>query len=221
MSRLNVRVLTFLLTAVASPFAALADMTYTFTRISSNSGTPVSGQLFVTVSDLGAGQVNFRFGNDVGLASSITQIYFDADVLLKVQSVTAVQGAGNNSLINFSFPAHPENFPSKPANWVTSTGLSAEATAPVSKRGINESNEYLDIVFNLEQGADFYDVIAALNQGYVADDNRGIRIGMHVQAHADEESDSYVNGPAIIPAPDSAVIGVVGLMALGFVRRFR
>lgn len=210
---------------LAAPLAALADMTYTFTRISSNSGMPVDGQLFVTVSDLGSGQVNFRFGNNVGLPASITQIYFDAEVLLGVSSVTAIQGAGNSTLVEFKYPAHPENFPNKPSNWQTTTGLSAEANSPVSRRGINESNEYLDVAFELEQGRSFDDVIAALNQGYVDSENRGIRIGMHVQAHGDGESDSYVNdpnSPTVVPAPDSAAIGVLGLVALAFgARRFR
>src|SRR5262245_47586865 len=78
---------------VALGLVALAALpahavTFTFHNIT-NTQANLSGQLSVEVTEGAvAGTVDFTFYNNVGIASSITDIYFDDGTLLALASVT-------------------------------------------------------------------------------------------------------------------------------------
>lgn len=190
--------------------ADAASVTYGFTRITSNSSDSVASQLFVDVSDearlggpaVGGNQVRFSFRNEVGLASSITGVYFDDGTLL------GIAGIYESSGVDFSQGASPGNLPGHnnitPA-FETTAGFLADSDPPVSHNGVNASSEWLDIIFELKGTQTYADVLNAFTLGGA---DSGLRIGLHVQAHEDGESDSYVNGP-VVPTPTAALGGLV------------
>ena len=58
-----------------------------FVRITSNNVENIEGQLSVSVFDIGGGQVQFAFINNVGIASSVSEVYFDDGTLLGLGTV--------------------------------------------------------------------------------------------------------------------------------------
>jgi hypothetical protein len=186
--------------------SASADL-YSFARITSNSST-ILNQLSVDVTAAGGNRVNFTFKNNVGAASSITGIYFDDDagVLASIKSLTESSG------VDFSTGGSPPDLPSG-TNIGFSSQFRATANPPPSSNGISTSAEYLTIKFDLAGGKAFGDVLAAL-------ESQSIRIGLHVQALPDGKSDSYVTKPptVVVPSPNAAFLGLIGLALLGFQR---
>ena len=176
-------------------------VTVGFTNITNNGNTNVASQLSVDVTSGAGGTVNFKFFNNVGIASSITDIYFDDGTLLSIASITD-SGAG----VAFAAPASPGNLPggnnASPA-FVTTAGFSADSDPPVSANGVNASTEWVNINFTLQSGQTFADTIAALTDG-------SLRIGLHVQAIGTTDgSDSFVNKP--VPEPTTLLLSAIGL----------
>lgn len=140
-------------------------------------------QLSVTITDIGGGQVQFQFDNAGPLASSITDIYFDDGSLLGIASV--INGPG----VDFSQGANPPNLPcgenvSPP--FETTAGFLADSEPPAQPNGVNPS-EWVVIVFDLQGGQTFDDVVSELASG-------ALRIGIHVQGFSDGGSESFVTG---------------------------
>ena len=75
---------------IAAPASAI---TIGFTKITNNGNSNVASQLSADVTDHGDGTVDFTFYNDVGIASSISEIYFDDGTLLALSSISD-SGAG-------------------------------------------------------------------------------------------------------------------------------
>jgi len=193
--------------------------TLSFFNITNNGNANLAGQLGAQVTDPGGGQISFAFSNNVGIASSITDIYFDAGGFLG--GIASLIESG----VDFGIGASPPNVPG--GNSITPvfvTSASADSEPPVSQNGINSSSDLLTIILNLAGGKTFSDVLAALTSG-------DVRVGLHVQAiGAREGSDSYVNnppgggggGPSPVPLPAAVYLfgtAVVGLVALGRRRR--
>ena len=160
-------------------------------------------QLSVEVSDLGGGQVQFDFTNAVGLASSITDVYFDDGTLLGIASIVASAG------VDFAQNATPGNLPggnlASPA-FVATAGFSLDSNSPMlPQNGVDMSGEVLSVIFDLQFGGTFADVLAELANG-------DLRIGLHVQAFSGGDSDSFVNLP--VPEPGTALLVGLGLTAL-------
>lgn len=79
---------------------------YYFTRITNNGGAAIPwNQLWVDVT-ANLSLVDFTFYNDVGVASSITDIYFDDGTLLGISTIRSSAG------VEFSQLAKPGNLPS-------------------------------------------------------------------------------------------------------------
>jgi hypothetical protein len=93
--------------ALLSPRTATADL-FGFTQLTSNTGTNVASQFSVEVTDAGGDNVTFKFTNNVGIASSITAIYFD-DGLFTAGSASVTQGAGTTFALGA--PLTPGNLP--------------------------------------------------------------------------------------------------------------
>lgn len=193
---------------------AAADITYGFTHVTTNGGAPFassfSGQFSVNLSSFSATQVDFKFENNVGLPSSITDVYFDDGALLGIASVFGSAG------VSFNQNATPPNLPGgnnlSPA-FQTTAGFSADSNPPVSSNGVNASGEWVTIRFNLQSGKNFSDVVSDLASG-------ALRVGIHVQSQTGGQSNSYV----LIPLPTTAYLGgagLAGVMAFGWIRRRR
>jgi hypothetical protein len=162
-------------------------------------------QLSVDVSDAGGSQVLFYFTNSGPSASSIADVYFDDGSLLGIASID-----NSSSGVSFSQNATPSNLPA--ANnasppFVTTAGFSADSNPPVQPNGVNPG-EYLGIVFDLQSGQTFADVISELTTG-------ALRVGIHVQGFGTGGSESFVNNPVPVPAAvwlfGSGLLGLVGV----------
>ncbi len=189
--------------AAQAAFAA----SYGFTRITGNSSSDVASQMSVDVTDIGGGQVQFRFFNNVGIASSICDIYFDADgVLNSIASITGSSG------VSFSEGASPANLPG--GNGISpgfEASLSADSASPTTQNGVNSASEWVNMILNLESGQSFGDLISALNSG-------AVRLGLHAQAiGSDGQSDGFVN--RVVPVPAALMLGSLGMALVAMRRR--
>ena len=207
-----------LVAGMIGAIAAANAFEVTFSAISNNSGQAdaVAPQLVVDVSqDFGtATQAYFLFSNEGPIASSICDIYFDADSILgPIDSlIDATMEGFTGGQVDFEVGAAPPDLSGGNTispNFVA-TG-SADSESPVEENGINPG-EWLGIIINLADGVDFAEV-----QGAVADGS--LRIGLHVQAiGTSANSDAFVNGPPPEPpqVPDaSATAMLLGLALLG------
>lgn len=200
--------------------AQAIQVSYGFGAITSNGSSAFASsfnsQLTVTVSNEntgngvpGANQVDFIFRNAVGLASSITDVYFDDGTLLGIASI--FESAG----VDYAQNASPGNLPGGAGiGFVTTVGFSADSQPPTLANGVSAAGESLTIRFNLIAGQTIAHVLAALNGG------SDLRIGIHVQGQG-QESNSYVT-TTLIPLPMGAwagAAGLAGLGAMGWLRR--
>lgn len=199
----------FLLSAAAAtllPAAwASAGPVFNFYRISTDCLEDVGGQLSVEVNDASSGKVDFLFRNDVGIASSITDVYFDDGTLLGIAEITASAG------VSFAQGASPGNLSGgnniSPA-FVTTAGFSADSDPPVEHNGVDALAEWLTIQFTLIDGKTYAQTLAAIADG-------SLRIGLHVQAIGEcLDSDSYVNR-TVVPLPAAAWMGLALLGSVG------
>jgi hypothetical protein len=204
-------------------FSAIpASAYYSFYDITNTNETNASiaeSQIAMEVTAYGANQVSFMFTNAVGEACSITDVYFDDGALL------SIAGIHSSSEVSFDTPATPSNLPggnSVSPPFVTSEQFSADSDTPVMANGVNESDEWLQIIFDLQSGKVFEDVIYALS---LAGEEGGLRVGIHVQGfeiigkNGETLSESLINNNdegAPIPIPGaiwllgSGLIGLVG-----------
>ncbi len=180
-----------------------------FDRITANSIPNPASQLTVDVTDAGGGNVNFRFVNAVGIASSITEIYFQ-DGLLGAATISDSDGAATG--VEFSGPgAIPANLPggsSISPPFVATTLFSVDIGPGNTSRGLNQSSEWLNLQYGVGSYGSFAGVIAALNNPV----NGALRIGLHVRGIDGGTSDSFVNTP--VPEPSTYIVGGLLLIPL-------
>jgi hypothetical protein len=207
---------------------ARADL-YGFGAITNNSGVSgtYAGQLAVDVTAVGSSQVSFTFYNDgpylspydvvSPIAGAITEIYFDDGALLGSPTITNMSG------VNFVNGADPGNLPSGHAldlDFIATVAFSAESDPEKPVNGVNP-NEYVSLLFGLEQGKTFADVLSAIDLGFNQPEVEGaLRIGIHVRGILPEgvnQSDSFI----MTPAPAAVILGMLGLGAAGMkLRKF-
>lgn len=182
--------------------------TYDFARITANSTTNVASQLSMDVSASGAGAL-FTFRNNVGTASSITDIYFD-DIVAPGNLFTTIQHSSNSgSGVSFGSSATPGNLPGgNLINFVAD--YSNDSDSPITDKGVNLATEWVSFLGTFASMKDFNGLIAALDSG-------SFRVGLHVQAIGgpDGNSDSYVNQPNVVPLPAAAWL--FGTALFGFI----
>lgn len=205
------------MTGLLGVTAASAD-TFTFVNITNNDVMDAAigeAQLSVDVEAEGLAQVRFTFHNTGTDAASVTDVYFDDGTLLGIaQIIDSDDGTGGDAGVDFSPGASPPNLPGgetlTPPFQVTA-GFLADSDPAVQANGVNPG-ETLVIIFDLQSGSTFADVLADLNSG-------ALRIGIHVQGYASGGSESYVNGLNQVGEPGSVGIGALALAALLRIRR--
>ena len=192
-----------------SVFVALAMMfvvsvaqaeTLSFENITNNSSIQLSSQLFVDISaqrnEFGSG-VAFTFYNNVGIDSSITDVYFDIGSNAGLFSSLFI--AEQSSGVSFDLTPHPENLPSGETIGFYSD-FGGDSTGAVAANGVNAIGEYVTFLAILGSGFSYDDALAEILNG-------SVRLGMHVQAIAGagaNDSDSYATNVSTVPVPAAA-----------------
>lgn len=182
---------------------------YSFGCITANDATgadcdAAESQLTLTLSG-DASHVTFTFANAGPTASSITDVYFGSALGLSTTGASILNGAG----VSFSFEASPGSLPAGGA-YSFSTTVDADSNAPVASNGVNPGET---LSFNFL--SNYFTTVAAMNT-FASD----TRVGIHVQAFADGESESLVTVTAV-PEPETYALMLAGLGAVGFMARRR
>jgi hypothetical protein len=223
---------------VASVVPAIATTTtldfYNITNVYGNAAN-IAKQLSVDVSDVSghSDQVLFTFYNKGTITSSITEIYFDDGSLLALSNVT------NGTGVNFAQGASPANLPagnSITPEFVASANFLASSASPQVANGVNNydgsgTQEYVSILFTLQTGKTFNDVITALSLPLprtvqyskgkeVPGTDNWLRIGLHVTGLEPTGSESFVN--TAVPLPGAVLLLGAGMFRLvAYARRRR
>ena len=185
---------------------------YSFYNITGNSSTDLSGQLSLDVSELG-GQALFTIANaSGGLASSITQIYFDFGSTSLFAIPNGINFSATNSSatgVKYENGSNPGVLPGgKTVGFtVDDSGSAQSGPGGVMWNGVNPG-EYVGFLGTFTSGSSFSALLSALNSG-------DFRVGLHVQAIAPgDKSDSYVN---VSPVPLPAAAWLFGSALIGFI----
>lgn len=213
---------------LAPGMASAFPVVYGFKNITNNdpeSAAIGEAQIIMEVSQYAAATVNdpeqvlFLFKNLGPEASSISEIYFDDGTLLGISQV--INGTGVAFTSGSADPGDLPGGDSITPVFNVSAGFLAEASNPAPANGV-QPGEQVGIVFNLINGKTTNDVIAALALGLTDGGNSdALRVGMHVIGFANDESESFINGP-VVPEPSTfAIAGLSGLAILGYGLRRR
>lgn len=204
-----------------------------FNPISTNSGWSnaniIGDQVTVEVIDagfdtLGKQVVDFKFTNNVGLTSSVTDIYFQDGPLLGARLVLAQSPGVSFSDIGVS----PKNLPgwnTLTPKFRTTAGFSADADS--SPTGLNSAGDWVTFRFTLLNGNTYNQILEALDNGYESptavwnNDGTdksgglpGLRIGIHVSSIGPRgDSDSFINGARVGVVPEPASLATWGIGA--------
>lgn len=202
--------------AVLVAASAQAGISYGFNPV----GTSISGAgLTLDVSDAGGGQVAFSFSNQ-GLTPhvSIVNVYWDYHGYDAFSGITSVSGSSGVNYLDKSgnfIEANPWDLPGgksiDPA-FSSSFGLSPDSKGGKVKNGVG-TGETLDVLWSMAPGADYQNLIGAINAGEV-------RVALHVQDLRGGDSESLVSAPSV-PLPPAVWLFGTGLVGLYAVNRRR
>jgi hypothetical protein len=190
---------------------------YCITTNSASNCAIGEAQLAVDVTSYSSNQVLFTFTNTGSFQSTISEIYFDDGTLLGIAELIDRDNGGDLDVAFTQDDVDPVNPPVLPGGdsifpvFEVTAGFLADADNPAPRWGVSPG-EWLGIVFNLESGGTYDDVLAELTDGR-------LRIGMHVINFSNGGSESFVNNP--IPVPAAIWLLGSGLLGLGAIGRRR
>ena len=206
--RLSILAVLFMLLGASA--ASATTVSFSFNCIAGDGGGECAiplDQLSLEVTDLGGGEVSFTITNNDGEPSFVAGVYFEdeADVLDDLASV--LDGSG----VDFQEGGAPPNLPSGnvedfDADWAVT------ARSPAHSNGA-QSGESVTIVFELESGVSFDDLIEAMESGE-------LRVGVHAPAFDNRGNKSFLAGTeAVVPEPGALALLLAGLGAFALRRR--
>jgi hypothetical protein len=172
-------------------------------------------QLAVDVSDRGKRQVLFLSLNTESENASITGVYFDDGTLPGLSGLIDANddalGSFGDPGMDFSPGASPGDLPGGSAvGFIVTTGFLGDSDPPAEQDGVNPG-ETLGVVFALQAGGTYQDLIGGLIDG-------SPRIGVHAPSIGTGGSESFVNARPLAPEPGSALLLGLGLACLARTR---
>jgi hypothetical protein len=202
--------------------ATLANAsTYHFVQTNPNNNTlvktPLGDQLTLDVNAGTGNQVLFRFTNPVGIASSITNIFFGdegstlfSSIGITSQSAGVVFEAGSNPPVmpdaqNFTEVASAQSIA------VTTGKGQNKVTVSAIDNGINASGEFVEFTGLLKSGNTFSTVLASIL-------SRDLQFGLLMKVD-NGSADKYLNAvpvPSVVPVPAALWLfgSVIGLFTV-------
>ena len=221
-------VLVFVFVLSTEAQAALSAV-YDFGVVEDNSliADDIAAQLSLVVTDnettepIGGedhNQVLFMFFNAGPLASSITDVYFEDGSLLLLAEIQDDPSPSPNP-VYFGQPASPGNLPGAATldpdfDATSAFTVDSENGSPGTLANGVGPGESLGLLYTLQFGKDFGDVITAIELGFTNPDpeepRESLRISLHVQGIdglTDDDSDSFI----LTPEPASLLLGSIGI----------
>ena len=166
--------------------------TYNFTVVENNSALDFGNQLRVEVAEV-IGGASFTLFNDVGIQSSIAAIYFDD--LTPRMFLDPIGISDQSSGVIFK-KSSPPNMPG--GNKISFEADDGNSVAGSVANGVNASGEWISFLGLWVNGntSSFNNLISAMDSG-------AFRVGVHLRALPDGQSESYVT-PSTVPLPAAA-----------------
>ena len=214
---------------------SLADsIDLSFFQITNNGNPSIASQLNVNIATVDSDStiIRFTFTNDVGIDSSVTEIYVDDGdqhtdgngdndggtffnaVTIFDQSNTVDDGVVTD--VDFvAEMANPGDLPGGNIVGFESTlALLAEANPPPKHNGINEALDFLVLDLDLRDSGSFLwsDLLSAIA-------NNTFRLGFHVISIDEDDTQDGSESFVTIPLPASSFLAIGGLGAIGLRRR--
>ncbi len=160
-------------------------------------------QLTLEVTESNGG-VLFTFANSGPEPSVIRMAAFENDLLASIDSLIEPTG------VDFEVDGNVANLPrGNSLSPPFAEAFTVSAVAPPPPNGVGP-DETLGVLFDLEPGVSFANVISAIESG-------ALRVGIHVIAFESGGSESFV----AVPLPGSVLLGMLGMGAVGWWQRRR
>ena len=209
-------VFSFVLLLGSTNTFALTNTTTVFTNVTNNGNPDIGSQLSFDVFDVPASSsIVFEFRNTIdNFSSNVVEVYMEGIDSFVDVSTASVAGVGHT--FDTANPVNPGNPPGV-APWTTVFSIDSDTQGPAPNDGLDDSQDLLTVMFDLQSGKTFDDVVNAIN-------GSTIRTAFHVRSIDGGGSDSYVSGGGTggdqpVPEPSTYALFLFGLGSVLYAKR--